>query len=382
MAASAFDFDRVVDRRATQSVKWDRYRGRDVLPLWVADMDFPAPPPVIEALARRVEHGIFGYAHASSALIAGILAHARDRYGWAIDRSWVVPLPGAVPGLHAACRLIGFKEGVAITTPIYPPFLSAPRHMQRGCVEVAMRCDAEGRQSFDGGALERAFSGGCRLFFLCNPYNPGGRVFDRAELEVLGELVLRHDVLVVSDELHADLLLEPGRRHSPFAALAPELAARTITLLAPSKTFNLAGLGFAYAVIPDPELRDRFKAAIDGMLPYVNALALAAAEAAYLHGWPWHAALIDYLRGNRDRVTAAIAQLPGVRAVPPEATYLYWLDLRETGIDDPVRYLDSHGLGLSDGAEFGAPGFARLNFACPRSVLDVALERLVTALGP
>lgn len=381
MATGAFDFDRVIDRRGTQSAKWDRYRSRDVLPLWVADMDFPAPPPVVEALVRRVKHGIFGYTHPSAALTEAILAHARNRYGWAIERNWLVYLPGAVPGLHAACRLIEPEARVAVTTPIYPPFLEAPGHMRRDCTTVPMACDSAGRQIFDGTALERAFAQDSRLFFLCNPYNPGGRVFTRAELETVGEYVRRHDVLVVADELHADLILEPDRRHQPFAALAPDLGARTITLLAPSKTFNLAGLGFAYAVIPDPELRRRFKAAIAGVLPFVSALAFAAAEAAYLHGWRWHAELIAYLRANRERVTAAVSGLPGVRAVPPEGTYLYWMDLRETGIADPARYLERHGLGLSDGTEFGAPGFVRLNFACPRTTLDTAIERLAEVLG-
>lgn len=369
------------ERRHTASVKWDRYGGRDVLPLWVADMDFATPPTVVAALQRRVSHGVFGYTHAPDGLVETFRDYARARHGWCIEPEWLVWLPGAVPALHAACRLIEPTQNVVGTTPIYPPFLAAPARMERGLMAVPMLIDAAGRQRFDSDALGRAFATGGKLFFLCNPYNPGGRVFGRGELEALGAQVLAHDTLVVADELHADLVIEPGRAHQPFAALSPELAARTITLLAPSKTFNLAGLGLACAVIPDASLRARFRRVIDGILPYVNALAYVAAEAAYRDGWAWHAELIDYLRGNRARVIRAVADLPGVRAVAPEGTYLYWMDLRATGIDNPARYLERHGVGLSEGADFGAPGFVRLNFACARDTLDRALERLVSALG-
>jgi len=378
---SRFDFDTPVDRTGTASVKWDRYGGRDILPLWVADMDFAAPPAVAEALARRVEHGVFGYTHAGDSLVEAILAHTRERYGWEVERRWLVYLPGAVPALNAACRLIADEERVVTTTPIYPPFLSAPGHMERPAARVPVAADEDGYQRLDLDALDDAFAGDGRLFFLCNPYNPGGRVFTRAELEALGERVLRHDTLVVSDELHADLVLEPGRGHVPLASIAPALAARTITLLAPSKAFNLAGLGFAFAVIPDPALRKRFRAAIDGILPYVNLLGYTAAEAAYRHGGEWHAELLAYLRANRDRVSEVLAGWPGVRAVPPEGTYLYWMDMRGTGLEDPARHLERHGVGLSNGADFGAPGFVRLNFACPRRTLDAALARMADALS-
>lgn len=377
---SRADFDRPPPREGTASVKWDRYRGRDILPLWVADMDFAAPAAVTAALRERVGHGVFGYTHATREFAELFCAYAADRHGWEVRPEWLVWLPGSVPGLHAACRLITASQSVVTTTPIYPPFLAAPGHMERRAAEVAMLADADGRQRFDLEGLEATFRE-AGLFFLCNPYNPGGRVFTGGELEAVGELAVEHDVLVVSDELHCDLVLEPGCRHRPFAALAPELAARTITLMAPSKTFNLAGLGLAVAIIPDAGVRKRFKAAIDGILPYVNALAYPAAEAAYRDGWDWHAELIEYLRGNRDRVTEALSGLAGVRAAPPEATYLYWIDLRGTGIENPGKHLERHGIGLSDGADFGAPGFVRLNLACPRATLDEALTRFQHALG-
>lgn len=352
-----------------------------MLPLWIADMDFPAPQAVIEALQERVAHGVFGYTHATDGLVDAFRDYALNRHGWTVEPEWLVWLPGSVPALHSACRLIEPAHRVVSTTPIYPPFLAAPGHMERGLLEVPMLVDESGRQSFDLDALARAFADEGRLFYLCNPYNPGGRVFARDELEALAERVLAHDTLVVADELHADLVLEPDLAHQPFAALSPELAARTITLLAPSKTFNLAGLGLACAVIPDPVVRKRFRTAIDGVLPYVNALAYTAGEAAYRDGWAWHAELIDHLRGNRDRVTEVLAGLPGIRAAAPEGTYLYWMDLRGTGIGNPARHLERCGVGLSNGADFGAPGCVRLNFACSRAVLDEALTRFESALA-
>ena len=377
---SRSDFDRPPPRQGTASVKWDRYGERDVLPLWVADMDFAAPNAVIEALKSRVEHGIFGYTHARRQLAETFCGYARERHGWEIDARWLTWLPGSVPALHAACRMIGVSQTAVTTTPIYPPFLAAPGHMDRQCREVSMLTEDDGRQRFDLAALEIAFHD-AGLFFLCNPYNPGGRVFTGAELAAVGALARAKDLIVVSDELHADLVLGDDCRHRPFAALSPELAARTITLMAPSKTFNLAGLGLAVAVIPDTQLRKRFRQAIDGILPYVNALAYAAAEAAYRDGWAWHAELIDYLRGNRDLITRTIADLPGIRSIAPEGTYLYWMDMRDTGIEDPAKHLEKHGVGLSDGTDFGAPGFVRMNFACPRPVLEEALVRFQTALA-
>lgn len=376
---SGADFDRPPPRQGTASVKWDRYGG-GVLPLWVADMDFAAPAAVTAALRERVDHGVFGYTHAPPQLAQTFCDYARARHGWDIDPRWLTWLPGSVPAMHAACRMIEASRTVVTTTPIYPPFLAAPGHMDRECSEVAMPTDEAGRQRFDLDGLTDAFTR-AGLFFLCNPYNPGGRVFTGPELEALGERVLAADIIVVSDELHADLVLEPGCRHRPFATLSPGLSARTITLMAPSKTFNLAGLGLAVAVIPDTQLRKRFKRAIDGILPYVNALAYSAAEAAYRDGWAWHAELIDYLRGNRDRITQTLSRLSGVRAVAPEGTYLYWMDMRESGIEDPAKHLEKRGVGLSDGADFGAPGFVRMNFACSRATLDEALERFQTALA-
>ena len=373
----AFDFDHPPDRRGTDSVKWGRYAGRDVLPLWVADMDFPSPPEVMEALHRRVEHGVFGYASPWPSLVESVVEHLARQHGWSIDPGWLVWLPGLVTGLNVACRAV---EGAAFTAvPVYPPFLSAPARL----VTAPLRRGPV-RWEWDLPAVEAALGPETRLFLLCHPHNPVGRSWDEAELRALAELAERRDLVVCSDEIHAGLVLEPGRTHRPFAAVSPEAARRSITLLAPSKTYNLPALGCAFAVISDPALRGRFRRAMQGIVPHVNVLGMVACEAALRGGEAWRRALLDYLRQNRERVFRTVNELPGLRTTPVEATYLAWIDARETGLDAPQRSLEAAGVGLSDGAEFGPGdayrGFLRLNFGCARATLDEALARMQRAL--
>jgi len=373
-----FDFDHPPDRRGTDSVKWARYAGRDVLPLWVADMDFASPPEVIEALRRRVEHGIFGYAAPWPSLAEAVVEHLAREHGWSVDPGWLVWLPGLVTGLNVACRAVG---GAAFTAvPVYPPFLTAPARL----VTAPLRRGPL-RWEWDLAAAEAALGAEARLFLLCHPHNPVGRCWDEAELRAIAELAERRDLVVCSDEIHAGLVLEPGRRHRPFATVAPEAARRSITLLAPSKTYNLPGLGCAFAVIPDPPLRGRFRRAMQGIVPHVNVLGLVACEAALRGGEAWHRGLLEYLRGNRERVLQAVKEIPGLATTPVEATYLAWIDAAGTGLEAPQRTLEAAGVGLSDGAEFGPGdayhGFLRLNFGCPRSMLDEALARMRRALA-
>jgi cystathionine beta-lyase len=372
-----FDFDRSPDRRGGDSTKWNRYAGRDVLPLWVADMDFPAPPAVIEALRRRVDHGIFGYGSPRRAHAEAVVEYLARAHGWAVDPGWLVWLPGLVTGLHVASRAV---EGAAFTaTPVYPPFLTAPARL----VTAPLRRGAA-RWEWDLPAVEAALGPDVKLFLLCHPHNPVGRVWDDSELGAIAALAERHDLVVCSDEIHAGLVLDPAARHRPFAAIAPEAARRSITLMAPSKTFNLPGLGCAYAIVPDPALRARFRGAMEGIVPHVNVLALVACEAALRDGWEWHAALIEHLRANRDRVLAAAHEIPGLRTTPVEATYLAWLDARDLGIEHVHRHLELAGVGLSEGADFGPGetyrGFLRLNFGCTRATLEEALARMQRAL--
>ncbi|WP_242392847.1 MalY/PatB family protein [Anaeromyxobacter oryzisoli] len=375
---TSFDFDNAPDRRSTDSMKWGRYTGRDVLPLWVADMDFAAAPPILEALRERVAHGVFGYAEPWPSLLKATTDHLAGEYGWDVDPSWIVWLPGVVPGLNVARRAVG---GTAFTaTPIYPPFLSAPEVL----LTAPLR-RGEVRWEWDLPAVERALTPECRLFLLCHPHNPTGRAWELAELEAVHDLARRRDLVVCSDEIHCGLVLDAGRRHHPFATLSEDAARRSITLMAPSKTFNVPGLGCAFAVIPDRPLRQRFQRAMRGIIPHVNVLGLVACEAAFRHGGPWHRALLDYLRGNRDHLLAALRSMAPLVTTPVEATYLAWIDARATGLADPQRHFEAEGVGLSAGRAFGPgdlyQGFVRLNFGCPRAVLDEALLRMRRALA-
>jgi len=369
-------FDQPTDRRASDSIKWGKYAGRDILPLWVADMDFAAPPPVIAALQRRIEHGVFGYGGPWPSLTESVLAHLESQYDWRIEAEWLVWLPGLVSGLNIACRAV---DGEVLTaTPIYPPFLSAPHFSGRPLKRFELACTDQHWQ-WDSAARQAAVSDASRLFLLCHPHNPVGRCWTREELVDLANFAEQNDLIVCSDEIHCGLILDANRRHIPFASLSPDAAQRSITLMAPSKTFNIPGLGSAFAVIPDAGLRRRFAQAMQGIVPHTNILGLAATEAAYRDCDDWHGELIDYLAGNRDRVEAVVGTTAGVETSHVEATYLSWIDVRQLDLGKPAAHFEAHGLGLSDGADFGAPGWLRLNFGCTRATLDEALNRFVAA---
>jgi cystathionine beta-lyase len=378
-----FDFDRPVVRAGTNSEKWDRYAGRDILPLWVADADFQSPPAVIEALADRVAHGVFGYPDTPPGLVEVFVETCDREWGWQVDPQWLVWLPGLVCGLSVTCRSVGEPGSVvAVQTPVYGPFLRVPGAMDRRARHIPLQGDNTTGWTCDRAAFAAGLDENVRLFLLCHPHNPVGRMWTTAELEVLAEECLCRDVVICSDEIHAQLVLEPGRRHVPLASLSPEIAARTITLMAPSKAFNIAGLGCSVAVIPDPELRRRFERAKLGIVPHVNLLGLVAAEAAWRHGGPWLAAQLEYLRGNRDLLAATVEDLSGVTMSRVEATYLAWLDVSGLGLDDPAAHFEAHGLGFSPGPHFGADGFVRCNFACTRATLEEACRRLRAAIVP
>jgi cystathionine beta-lyase len=377
-----FDFDTPIDRRGTDSEKWQRWGGRDVLPLWVADMDFAAPPPVVAALRRRVEHGVFGYALPDRDL-GDTLCRALERScGWQVDPEWLVWLPGLVCGLTVACHAVGQAgDGVLVTPPVYGPFRRVPGLAGREMRVAPLAGDNLAGWRLDLDALSAATDARTRLLLLCHPHNPVGRAWRRDELLDLAAFAEHHDLVVCSDEIHSELLLEPDRPHVPLAALSPGMAARTITLLAPSKTFNLPGLGCAVAVISDDALRARFERAMAGIVPHVNVMGLLAAKTAWEQGGPWLDALRGYLRDNRDYLAGRVAQMPPLTMAPVEATYLAWLDAREWPVADPAAHVLEHGLGLSDGRDFGAPGYLRLNFGCPRTTLAAACDRLAAAAG-
>ncbi|HIX62497.1 MAG TPA: PatB family C-S lyase [Candidatus Halomonas stercoripullorum] len=384
-----FDFATSVERRHPEggewsTQKWQRYDA-SILPLWVADMDFRSPPPVIEALQARVDHGVFGYGAVSAQLRTTLCEWSAREYHWPIEPDWQLWLPGVVPALHlASLALTEPGDGVLTITPIYPPFLKVAERTGRLPQQAALAEPAGPGEPWqlDLEALEAAITSETRLLLWCHPHNPTGRVWSHAELAGLAELVERHDLLVVSDELHCDLLLNEGALHRPLAAVFPALASRTITLWAPSKTFNIAGLTAACAIVPDPALRRRFAAAARGLLPDVNVLGLVAAQAAYAHGNPWRHALLEVLRGHRRTLVERVSHWPGVSMQPPEATYLAWLDLRQAEGLAPYQgspqqvLLEEAKVALSDGADFGQPGFARLNFGTTAVQLEAALARL------
>ena len=376
----AYDFDTLIDRRNSDSDKWRKYADPEVIPMWVADMDFRAPPEVIDALKVRAEHGVFGYVAPPPALTECLLERLQRYYQWSVQPEWLVWLPGLVSALNVCCRMLTPEQTVLTTTPVYHPFLYAPDNMNRALTRVPLALDGS-HWRIDFERLEAAVTPQTRLFMLCNPHNPVGRVYDHDELTALAEFCQRHDVLICADEIHCELVLDPERRHWPLATLGEDIAARSITLMAPSKTFNLAGLYCGFAIIPDAEVRRQFNRATTGIVGHVNSMGYAAALAAYQHGEPWRQALLAYLRASRAMLQQWAANTPGVQLSPLEATYLAWIDCRERGLDNPAAVFERFKVGVHDGRIFDAPpGFVRLNFACPHSRLQIALERISQAL--
>jgi cysteine-S-conjugate beta-lyase len=378
----SFDFETVIDRHGTGSAKWSRYPA-DVLPMWVADMDFAAPPAVVEAIARRLAHPVLGYAVAGDGLRETIVAAMAARYGWRIEPDSLVFLPGVEPGFNMALRCqLQPGDGVAVQTPMYRPILAAPGHAGFVRHDVPL-VPGPSRHDLDlgalGGALDRS-----KAFLFCHPHNPTGRTFDAPELAAIADACLRRGVAIISDEIHCDLLHD-GRRHVPIASLSPEVAARTVTLMAASKTYNIAGLKTAFAIVPDAGLRARFMASRLGLVDSVNALGLAATQAAFADDDAWRQALLARLRANRDTLMEGLARrFPAIRCIAPEATFLAWLDCSALGLPDPQAFfLEKGRVGFSAGHEFGEPyaRHVRLNFGCPPALLDDGLARMERALA-
>ena len=377
-------FDRIIDRRNTESIKWTLY-DEDVLPMWVADMDFRCPDPIVKALRARVEHGIFGYPGEPPELRGIIVDRLKRRFDWTIEAESIVFVPNVYVGFHLAAHAVTQPgDGVLITPPVYFPILSVPENVGLRGQLSKMLCTDGLRYEIDFDRFERAIDGRSRLFILCNPHNPIGHVYTRSELDRLAEICAAHGLIVCSDEIHADFVYE-GRRHVPIASLSPEIDRRTITLMSPAKSFNVAGIPFAFAVIADPILRERYENAKRGLVPHPGIMGITAALAAFRDGDEWLDELVGYLQGNRDDAAAFVhKRLPGAAMAPLEGTYLAWLDLRDASIaGNPHRFLLEHGrLATVDGALFGpgGEGFIRLNLACPRTRLLEGLERIERAL--
>ncbi len=370
------EFDRRIDRSGTSSAKWDQYQGRDVLPFWVADMDFEAPDFLLDAVRARLEHKVFGYTRIPDALVAAFQGWLKRNYQWQVPEEWLVWIPGVVTGLNLAAMATAQPNGaVLIPIPVYYPFLSVPANAGQRSIEVPMERDGN-RWVMDIDALEAATDAETRILMIANPQNPTGRVYDQAELQELAAFAERHGLVICCDEIHCGILLDPAARHRPIASLDPAIAERSISLYAATKAYNVPGLSCAVAVIPDAGLRRRFNKARRGLTPFIGPLAYAASEAAFNDDSGWLDRLLTYLRGNHERVLA----VAGERMTPVEGTYLAWMDVRDLGLDDPGAYFEGFGLGLSDGAAFGGPGFVRFNFGCPRSLLEAGLARFSAAI--
>lgn len=376
------DFHTPIDRRGTGCIKFDRRPELD--PFWVADMDFASCPEILDALHRRVDHGIFGYAQAHDGLQEAIHEYLQTRHEVTVEDPEIVHLGGLVPALSLAARAFCQPgEAVMTCTPIYPPFLGVHRDAGAELITVDYRME-DGVWRFDWEAMEKAVTPATRVFLFCNPQNPLGRVFDRQEVEHLAQFCVERKIVLVSDEIHCDLILDPqAPKHFSALRLPDELREHTITLLSPSKTWNIAGLGYAYAVITNDTIRRQFSAARGHTLSEINALAYYAAEAAYRHGEPWRQELITYLRENRQSMSTFFAErLPTLKLSPSQATYLAWIDASALNLKNPAAALEENaGLFVSDGNFFGWPQWFRFNFACPRARMQDGLEKIARALG-
>lgn len=375
------------DRRGTDSIKWMRHAqpGRDILPFWVADMDFASPPEVIDALRARVDHGVFGYGNALPSLTEAVFGYLQDTHSVDVPAEWIVWLPGMVPGLSVACRATGGPgDDALILTPVYPPFFTAANDAGMGTRKAELKFDsANDRFVLDIDAMEAAVTPRTKLLLLCHPHNPVGRAWTLDELSAIRAFCVRHQLVLCSDEIHCDLILDREKTpHHTAIQWEGESGLKTITLHAPSKTYNIAGLGLSFAVIPDSSLRRSFQRGMGGFVPYPNSLSLTAAEAAYRHGRPWLEEVLGQLRRNHVQALAAINAMSGLHAFPVEATYLMWIDARGLGVEDPHQFfLDEADVYLSSGRDFGAPGYLRFNFGCGEEQLAEGLARMKAAVA-
>ena len=374
-----FDFDQFVDRSGTHSIKWDRFKDRDVIPFWLADMEFNCAPQILEAMQDRMKHGIFGYTIPSKELYDSVLNYLRVEKDIPAEEDWLVWLPGIVPALGAFCRAYTRTgDGVMFNTPVYPQFPANPINNKMRSINVPLH--REGMYySYDMAGMRNAVHA-ARVMMLCNPHNPVGRVYSRGELEQVVEFCQRNDMLICSDEIHCDMVLEPGMKHTSILSIE-EARERSILLMSPSKTFNTPGLFFAFAVIPNRSLRDAFKRTLRGSYEWVNIFGMEAARAGYADCGEWRAELIQYLRGNRDYMRTFIeTNIPEMKMGPCHATYVAWFDASELGVDNPSAFFEKGGVALSDGTDYGEKGMLRLNYACPRKLLEEGLNRMNLAV--
>ncbi len=393
MKSEAINFDEIIDRRNTNSLKYDfavrRGKPEDILPLWVADMDFRVSQKILDAIQERVEHGIFGYSEVQEGYFEALQQWMKEKHGWNIDRRWLVKTPGVVFALAMAVQAFTKPgDSVLIQKPVYYPFGEVIADNHRKLVDNTLILGSDGAYHMDLEDFEqKIIDNKVKLFLLCNPHNPVGRVWTVEELKSLGEICIRQDVIVISDEIHMDFVFQ-GYRHQVFADICEEFRSRTITCTSPSKTFNLAGLQVSNIIISDPKLRQQFRKQIDAAgYSQLNTLGLTACEAAYRYGAPWQEELMKYLTDNLGFVRRFLKEnLPQIKLIEPEGTYLIWLDFRGLGMTEEERenlIVRKAGLWLDSGIMFGpsGEGFERINIACPRAILEKALEKLINAIS-
>lgn len=378
-----YNFDRIINRRGSNAIKWDLF-GEETLPLWVADMDFASPKEVISEVQARLEHPIFGYQSKDMELLDVIVDWMFKQHGWKITPEDILLVPGVVVGFNWAVRsFTEIKDSFIFQTPVYFPFFNISQNNNVQQVTVPLKNTDNGYE-IDFDEFEGKIREDTRIFILCNPHNPVGRVYRKDELERLGEICLANDILICSDEIHCDLVY-PGHTHLPIASLSKELAMNTITLMAPSKTFNMPGLHFSFAVVQNENLRSKMTKARNGIIGEPNILAQSAAKAAYKYGGEWLGALLKYLDQNRQLVVEFTkANIPEIRVHSPEGTYLAWLDCSALNLKEgPYKFiLENAKVALNDGKTFGgnSSGFVRLNFGCPKSVLIKALNKMAISI--
>ncbi|MEO1992718.1 MAG: PatB family C-S lyase [Pirellulales bacterium] len=373
------EFAACPDRKGTGSEKWDRWSGQDVLPMWVADMDFCTPREILDAIHQRTQHGVFGYTHEPPGFADALANHLQRQHSWNIDPSRVIATPGVVTGLAMTARLLSQPDDEILTfTPVYPPFLSLPGMGNRRCVRIPL-IQKETTWDIDWETFKASITPRAKIFWLCHPHNPTGLVFTKENLLRIADICEEHRITVVSDEIWSDLIIDPQCTHIPFASLHHDATKHAITLVAPSKTWNLAGLGCAAAILPSHTRRKQWIASGGGLVPMINPLGYAAAEAAWNYGDAWRQKLLTVLRTHHTMIQSVIHDIAGLSCIPAQATYLSWIDCRPTPVKNPMEACIRAGLGPSDGHDFGAPGFIRLNIACPTARLEDALDRLKQA---
>lgn len=375
-----YDFDTVIPRIGSDSLKWEKYTGEDIIPLWVADMDFATAPEIQQALVERLQHPVYGYTVPSVKLKDTIQRYLHAQFGWEIEPAWLCFLPGVVAGLSASCRA-WLRPGAEalIHTPIYHHFFQVHDPSQHTLLEVPLVRQHD-RWTYDLPAMEAAISDKTRLILLCSPHNPVGTVFSRQELIEVCELAARHQAVVVSDEIHNGLVLNPDTPHIPTAMAASFHADNIVTLMSQSKTFNLAGMNLSFAVVQNESLREQFSAACAEVMAGPGVMSYVSAQVAFEQGEPWRQALLDYLRGNLALIHEVLDPLPGLSVGRCDATYLAWIDATGLKLNDTAAFFEEHGVGLSPGEQFGTSGYLRLNFACPRETLQKGLDRMVSAV--